>query len=79
MVMDEEMQESMSCPRLTDQAGRTSTSPWWMVRPGELAARYEFDEDMLMDDIDPEGIPDWQLALAFEAIRVCQETEERPT
>ena len=77
--MDDGEQEAVSHPGLTDHAARTSTSPWWMVRPDELAARYEFDEDLLMDDIDPEGIPDWQLALAFEAIRACQEAEERPT
>jgi hypothetical protein len=79
MVMDEEEQESMSRSRLTDEAPQTSTRPWWIVRPGELAARYKFDEDDLMDDINPEGLADWQLALAFEAINVCQEGEHRPT
>ena len=52
-----------------------SPRPWWQVRPAELAARYGFDADELMGAIDPEDLPDWQLALAFDALELCQERE----
>ena len=45
------------------------------MRPAELAARYGFDADELMGAIDPEQLPDWQLARAFDALELCQEQE----
>lgn len=58
---------------MTDE--HASPRPWWQVRPAELAARHGFDADELMGAIDPEELPDWQLALAFDALELCQEQE----
>ncbi len=58
---------------MTDE--HASPRPWWQVSPVELAARYGFDADELMGAIDPEDLPDWQLALAFDALELCQEQE----
>lgn len=58
-------------------SGERRSTPWWQVRPEELAARYDFDPDRLMDDIYPEDLPDWQLVLAFDALDICQESQGR--
>lgn len=47
------------------------------VKPRELAARYGYDEDKLMEDIDPETFEDGQedcvlSSILFAAIEVCR-------
>jgi hypothetical protein len=58
---------------VTDE--HASQRPWWQVSPAELAARYGFDADELMGAIEPEDLPAWQLALAFDALELCHEKE----
>jgi len=44
---------------------------WWMVTPEELAARYQWDADALMDDLDPASFDEAQAELALAAIERC--------
>jgi hypothetical protein len=50
----------------------TTSSKWWQVRPEELAARFEWDADALMDALNPEDFTDEQAALALDAIAYCR-------
>ncbi len=50
-------------------------SPWWQVRPRELAARHSFSADELLDSIWPDDLAVWQLSIVFEAVEECHEEE----
>lgn len=50
----------------------TSAPAWWQVRPDELAARFEWDVDDLMDAFNPEKFADEQADLALNAIACCR-------
>ena len=44
---------------------------WWQVRPDELAARFGWNADALMDALNPEDFTDEQATLAVTAIACC--------
>ena len=50
----------------------TSAPAWWQIRPDELASRFEWDADALMDALDPEAFTDEQADLALDAIACCR-------
>lgn len=51
-------------------------SPWWQVRPEELAARYQYDADKLLEAIGfPNQLADWQLDLVLQAQAVCEDRQ----
>jgi hypothetical protein len=45
---------------------------WSQVRPDELAARFDWDADALMDDLNPEDFTEEQANLALAAIDCCR-------
>lgn len=61
-----------SPPNAPSGGEETITEAWWRVRPDELAARFDWDADALMDDLSPEDFTDEQAALALDAIGCCR-------
>src|ERR1041385_70131 len=55
-------------PGKNDSASRG----WWYVQPDELAARFDWDADALMDALDPADFTDEQADLALAAIACCR-------
>ncbi len=58
---------------MTNPNGELDARPWWQLEPDDLAARFGWDAEALMDALNPEDFNDQQAALAMAAIDRCRD------